>query len=307
MLLRKQLISLISSIVLCIGLLLSYPLHSVSAESADLPIGASYYGLAEQTGVTNEPIRIYAYRPTGWKPGNVIVFVFHGMNRNAEEYRSGWIGHADENNLLIICPEFTATKYPGPRYYNTGNIMDSTGGNGRLQPKDRWVFPAIDRIISDIKTRTGANDSPVVIFGHSAGAQMVHRYVFFSKSGGAGLIMPANAGWYTMPDQAVSFPYGLGGVPLGNDELISAFAKPVVVLLGEEDINRTSNLRTTPEADRQGMNRLARGKTFFETAKMKAAELGVPFNWRLATVPGVGHQGAKMANAAVQVINEFYK
>lgn len=307
MLLRRKLYYLILAIILCASFLLWFPLHKVSAESFGLPVGTSYYGFAEQTGATNDPIRIYAYRSAGWQPGRVIVVVFHGMNRNAEEYRSGWIGHADENNMLVICPEFTQAKYPGSRYYNMGNIMDSTGGKGRILPKDSWVFPAIDRIISDIRIRTDAQDSPVVLFGHSAGAQIVHRYVFFSKADGVGLIMPANAGWYTMPDKNVSFPYGLGGTPLGNDELIHALAKPVVVLLGEADINRTSNLRTTPEADRQGMNRLARGKNYYETAKMKAAELGVPFNWRLVTVPGVGHQGTKMANAAVKVINECYK
>ena len=62
----------------------------------------------------------------------------------------------------------------------------------------------------------------------------------------------------------------------------------------------------TPEADRQGLNRLARGKKFFETAKAKAEELGVPFNWRLVTVPGVGHQGTIMGNVAMNIINEYF-
>jgi hypothetical protein len=185
--------------------------------------------------------------------------------------------------------------------------MDRMSGNGILQPQSRWVFPAIDRIINDIKTRTGAQESPVVVFGHSAGGQMVHRYAIFGGRTDACLIMPANAGWYTMPDTKVSFPYGLGGVPVSREKLVSAFAKPVVVLLGEEDNKRNAKLRTTPKADRQGLNRLARGKNFFETAKIKAAELGVPFNWKLVTVPKVGHQGAKMANAAVKVINSMFK
>ncbi|MCR5563986.1 MAG: hypothetical protein K6F46_11615 [Desulfovibrio sp.] len=38
------------------------------------------------------------------------------------------------------------------------------------------------------------------------------------------------------------------------------------------------------------------------TAKAKAAEMGVPFNWRKETVPGVGHDGAAMAGAALAVI-----
>lgn len=304
--LRRKLFLLISAvIILCAAFLLWSPSHNMP-ESAGLPVGKSDYGFVEQTGVTNDPIRIYAYRSAGWKPGKVIVIVFHGTGRNAKNYRSGWVGPADENNLLVICPEFTQAKYPGTRYYNTGNIMDRLSGNGELQPKSRWVFPAIDRIISDIKTRMDAHESPVVIFGHSAGGQMVHRYAIFGGRTDARLIMPANAGWYTMPDTMVSFPYGLGRVPVSRKKLASAFAKPVVVLLGEADIKRNAKLLTNPQADRQGLNRLARGKNFFETAKLKAAELGVPFNWRLVTVPGVGHQGAKMANAAVKVINSMF-
>lgn len=294
----------ITVLLLCTLCLFSVSFQSVFAES--LPVGTSSYIIEESTGVTKDPVRVYAYRSAGWQPGKVIVFVFHGMNRNPETYRSGWISHADENDLLIICPEFTKEKYPGSRYYNTANIMDRTDGTGHLQPKDRWVLPAIDRIIGDLIARTEAYTSPVVIFGHSAGGQIVHRYALFGGETDACLIMPSNAGLYTMPEKDDPFPYGLAGVPIGDAELAAAFARPVVLLLGEADVKRSKNLRMTPEADRQGLNRLARGKKFFETARAKAEELGVPFNWRLVTVPGVGHQGAIMGNVAMNIINEYF-
>jgi hypothetical protein len=297
---RLSLSFLISVLLLCAVSLYSVPSHKVFAEA--LPVGASNYLIEEKSGVTEDPVRVYAYRSAGWQPGNVIVFVFHGMKRNAEEYCSGWVSHADEYDLLIICPEFTKEKYPGSRYYHTGNIMNRTDGTGSLQPKDHWVLPAIDRIIGKVITEMGAYASPVVIFGHSAGGQIVHRYALLGGKTDACLIIPANAGLYTMPDKDVPFPYGLGGVPVSDVDLAEAFAKPVVVLLGEEDIKRSSNLRMTPEADRQGLNRLARGKSFFAAAKAKAEALGVPFNWRLVTVPGVGHQGTKMGNAAMNII-----
>ena len=184
--------------------------------------------------------------------------------------------------------------------------MDRTDGSGRLQPKNRWVFPVADRIIRDVKSRVEAYESPVVVFGHSAGGQFVHRYALFGGDSDVGLIMPSNGGVYTMPDNTIPFPYGFGGVPLREDELAAAFAKPVVLLLGEADVKRSSNLRMTQEADRQGMNRLERGRNFFEVAKKKAAEMGVPFNWKLVIVPGVGHNGTKMGNAAMKVIKEYY-
>ena len=275
------------------------------AFARELPVGESNYDMEEPTGATSAPITVYCYRAANWSPGRPIVFVFHGMNRNAEEYRASWEGFADTDGLLIICPEFTDAKYPGSRYYNTGNIMDKTNGKGHLQPKDEWVFPVVDRVIRDVKERMGAGNSPVAVFGHSAGAQMVHRYALFGGPTEAALIMPANAGWYTMPDENVRFPYGLDGVPLSDEELAAAFAKPVVILLGDADTKRTENLRQTPEADAQGMNRLERGKNFFAIAQEKAIEMGVPFNWQAATVAGVGHNGAAMADAALAVIEQL--
>ena len=276
------------------------------AFARELPVGESVYDMEEPTGATSAPISVYCYRSANWAPGRPIVFVFHGMNRNAGDYRESWEGFADTDGLLIVCPEFTDAKYPGSRYYNTGNIMDKTNGKGNLQPKDEWVFPVVDRVIRDVKTRMGAENSPVAVFGHSAGAQMVHRYALFGGPTEASLIMPANAGWYTMPDESVRFPYGLDGVPLSDEELAAAFAKPVVILLGEADTKRTENLRQTPEADAQGMNRLERGKNFFAIAQEKAAEMGVPFNWQAATVSGVGHDGAAMADAALAVIEQLF-
>ena len=276
------------------------------AFARELPVGESVYDMEEPTGATSAPISVYCYRSANWAPGRPIVFVFHGMNRNAGDYRESWEGFADTDGLLIVCPEFTDAKYPGSRYYNTGNIMDKTNGKGNLQPKDEWVFPVVDRVIRDVKMRMGAENSPVAVFGHSAGAQMVHRYALFGGPTEASLIMPANAGWYTMPDENVRFPYGLDGVPLSDEELTAAFAKPVVILLGEADTKRTENLRQTPEADAQGMNRLERGKNFFAIAQEKAAEMGVPFNWQAATVSGVGHDGAAMADAALAVIEQLF-
>ncbi|ORU00079.1 hypothetical protein D081_1173 [Anaerovibrio sp. JC8] len=267
-------------------------------------MGESVYDMEESTGATNAPISIYCYRAASWTAGRPIVFVFHGMNRNADDYRAGWESLAEKDGLFIVCPEFTEEKYPGSRYYNTGNIMDKTNGKGHLQPKDKWVFPVIDKIIRDVKARMGAENSSVAVFGHSAGAQMVHRYALFGGATEADLIMPANAGWYTMPNANVRFPYGLGGVPMSESDLAMAFAKPMVILLGDADTKRNENLRQTPEADAQGFTRFERGQHFFYQGSSEAARIGATFNWQLVTVPGVGHNGDAMAKAAAQIIEQ---
>jgi len=54
--------------------------------------------------------------------------------------------------------------------------------------------------------------------------------------------------------------------------------------------------------DRQGVNRLERGRNFFAAAQALAVAEGVPFGWRLLTVPGVAHVNARMAVAAAPLL-----
>ncbi len=264
-------------------------------------IGKGVYQFEEKTGVTDDPINIYYFRPTTWKSGDEIAFVMHGTNRDAERYLEDWTNYANEKNILIICPEFSNEKYPGSRYYNIGNIMSSTNGKGELQDKEDWLFPAINRIVDDVKIKFDSHKSNTLLYGHSAGAQFVHRYVIFDGDTNFDLIVSANAGWYTMPDSTIPFPYGMSGVSLSNKEYQIIFSKPLVVLLGEEDTVRDSNLRVTAEADAQGMNRFERGKNFYQKMADKAKELGFEFNWKLSTVPGVGHRDYLMAKSAVEI------
>ena len=53
------------------------------------------------------------------------------------------------------------------------------------------------------------------LYGHSAGAQFVHRHLAFIGAGGSPLrvirAVAANAGFYTAPTFEVPFPFGFGG------------------------------------------------------------------------------------------------
>lgn len=267
-------------------------------------VGSGSFLMSEPTGATNADLRAFYYRPAKWTADRPIVVVMHGFKRNAEDYRDDWIQYADQYNLLVVCPEFSESKYPGVRYYNTGNVSDTDDETGNLQPKENWVFPVIDRIFDQAKIRSGAAGENFALYSHSAGSQMIHRYVLLNKETKVKKIISANAGWYTMPDSNVAFPYGIKGLPLNADDLKAAFAKPVTILLGEADIKSNADLRHTLLADAQGKNRFERGQEFFALAQKKAAQMGVPFHWQLLTVPGVGHNEAKMGAVAAKLIAE---
>ncbi len=288
---------------LCLWCICFIMMISANVQAADnTSHGSGVFSMQEASGATAEPLNIYYYRPEKWTAERPIVVVFHGVQRNAKEYRDNWIELAEQYNLLVVCPEFSQSKYPGVRYYNMGNISDTDDETGTINPQSQWIFPAINHIISATKLQFNASNAPITLFAHSAGAQLIHRYLLLGNPQKDVQIISANAGWYTMPDDKVDFPYGITNIAVNGSELVSAFRKPVIILLGEQDIKRSKILRKRPLADAQGQNRLERGMNFFAKAKAKAVKLNTPFNWQLITVPNVGHDDVGMARAAAQII-----
>lgn len=269
---------------------------------AQLAAGAGSFTMPEATGVNDAELKVFYYRPEGWNQDGPVFMVLHGANRNGNVYRDHMIKLAEQYHFLVVCPEFSAQKYPAA-LYNTCGVWDEK--NKTLQPRDKWLFPVLGRVFAAAKERTGATREKFILFGHSAGAQFVHRYALLSDDTQAEQIISANAGWYTLPDEETAYPYGLKNLQVSKEDLARALARPVTILLGEKDIDPQHKLlRHTPQAEAQGAYRLERGKNFYAAAQAKAKELGVPFNWHLVTVPGVAHNGAGMEAAAVQLLFE---
>lgn len=274
----------------------SAPLHAFDP-------GSGVFEMREPTGILPEtPMRVFYHRPAAWRPDRPILIVLHGVNRDADRYLDEWRQPAEQANVLVVCPEFSNAKYPDVRWYNLGNLMDRER-NGTRQPPESWTFSAVDRVFGEVRRRTNASRQGFALFGHSAGAQFVHRYLMFAERSAAEAIIVANAGWYTLPVQTVAFPYGLGGTGVGEDTVRAAFGRPVVILLGDQDIDPNhSSLRRDADSDTQGIHRFARGHFFFAAAETEARRLGVPLAWRKEIVPGVGHQNAGMARRAIEII-----
>jgi hypothetical protein len=148
----------------------------------------------------------------------------------------------------------------------------------------------------------GGEQKTYVIYGHSAGSQFVHRYLYYVPGARVSRYIAANAGWYTLPLAEVDYPYGLSKSGLDDTDLPEIFARPLVILLGREDTDETDeNLRRTSEANKQGPNRLARGLTMYRVSKKRAEDLGLQFNWQVFVVKDADHDNAKMAPAAAAI------
>ena len=198
-------------------------------------------------------------------------------------------------------PHFTVADFPGSNEFNQGHVFDAE--TGKMRPPGEWTFAAIEPLFDAVVGRTGSKQKAYTLFGHSAGSQFVHRFLYYVPDARVKRYLAANAGWYTLPDFDVDYPYGLADSGVTEAQLGEALEKDVVLLLGREDIDRSDpDLRKTPEADAQGPNRFTRGLAMMERAKSAADELGADFGWRLVIVDDAVHVNAQMAEAAAILV-----
>lgn len=242
----------------------------------------------ERPGHPSVPV----YYVTGERPSATatILIVMHGVERNAAEYRDAWADLARDRDMIVVAPEFSDDDFPGSAEYNLGGLASGGVLDG--------AYGYIEDLFHETRRLAGGEQTGYEMFGHSAGAQFVHRFVMFAPRAAVTVAVAANAGWYTMPDDDADFPFGLGGSDAPDFSGRRAFDRELVVLLGTDDTG-TENLRQDAGADAQGETRLERGHAFFERASDAAARDGVELRWQLVEVPGVDHDKERMARAAL--------
>ena len=222
----------------------------------------------------------------------------HGAERNAEAYRDQWIAHAEKHQFFLIVPEFSDKQF-SVQEYQFGNIE-----NPNLQ---QWTFWNIERIFAEIRDREKLNTTQYYLYGHSAGAQFVHRFMLFMPTHHVEQAFSANAGTYTMPAYntpfAADFPRRIEPSRVSANQLKAVLAQRMVVMNGDKDVSQAGkNFPSSPAAMAQGQNRFLRGKNFFNTAQEQANLLDTPFNWQHLIVPNVAHNNVGMAKAVMQYL-----
>ena len=245
-------------------------------------------------------VSVRLFVPDDVRPDTKIVIVMHGASRDAPRYYRDWKALGKELGLIVVVPAFSKRKFKGSARYNLGYVFDPD--TGKQRPESEWTFSAIEPLFEDVRRRVAGKQTHYVLYGHSAGSQFVHRFMYYKPDARVSHYVAANAGWYTLPVNDFEYPYGLADAGIDESALAGIFAKSMVILLGREDTEEKSgNLRNTPEARRQGPNRLVRGLTMYRIAKERSEELGLPFNWQIFVIKGADHNNAKMAPAAAAI------
>lgn len=119
----------------------------------------------------------------------------HGVKRNAAEYLKAFEEILDRNGAMGIAPEFSKKHYPKHEQYMFGvgrvdyNAKDRTCSSFFPKTKhyeeDLWrmeeeyTFSEVEHIFDFVTSQLQSQIDGYSIFGHSAGAQFVHRLLMF--------------------------------------------------------------------------------------------------------------------------------
>ena len=249
----------------------------------------------------NKPnLDIFYYLPKTIDDETKIFFVVHGNNRNADDYLKTWIRLTKDENIAIFAPQFKKTSF-----INFNTLQMSTS-NGKIRTNtDLYLNNSIDILFEYIKSKFKLADNLYDIYGHSAGAQFVHRYLLLSDNPKVNKAVAANAGWYTFLNGA-DFPYGVKNPPVSlTDSNVKNFlSTKLYILIGTNDIDVNSSINKSVGAQKQGINRLQRAENFFKYTESIVKQNNLKFNWKYQAVPGAPHSNKVMSKAAVLILFE---
>lgn len=250
-----------------------------------------------------KPVKVHYIIPTaGDMKSMPILFVFPGEDRSAAGHLSLFTDWAKKQKVMVFAFEYATDYFPSTTEYILGGINTKQSAVG-VMTKDQWNFQYVEAVFNEIRLFTQTTRSSYDMWGHSAGAQFVHRYCTFVEDAHIHRAIAANSGWYTLADADVSFPYGYKEITDvdWSTQLPRVFSRSFILQLGGNDTD-SSGLNTNAGSVAQGATRLARGQYYFDTSKALAAKQKMPFNWTLQIVPDVGHDALGMAKAAQSVL-----
>jgi hypothetical protein len=211
---------------------------------------------------------------------NAPFFVtIHGITRNAEEHAQLFLPLTERYGCVLVAPLF-----PKERFHGYQRLGHKRGG--------ARADLVIKKIISEVGNVTGARIDKLYMFGYSGGGQFVHRYAM-AYPGEVSRIAIASAGWYTLPDPTVDYPYGIkcsNSLREINFNPAQFLTIPALVMVGENDVHRDPELRKSDLLDhQQGMTRLDRGKrwTKIMSAAAKSLHLKTPYFFQI--LPSSNH------------------
>ncbi|KHF26048.1 alpha/beta hydrolase [Solemya velum gill symbiont] len=226
-------------------------------------------------------VRYFEVLPDTIDRNTPVVVVVHGISRHAREYASIFSGLASSGKAILIAPLFDDVKFNG--YQRPGLAKTSVA---------KRSDNALNDILKNVQDEYGVDTSRIHLFGFSGGAQFSQRYALFYPQRVERLVLAA-PGWFTMPDEKYSYPYGLGQKLIDTNlkfRFNETLSIPTLLLSGGDDIYRDAGLNKTARIDRrQGMTRLERAYNWEKEIRASADEINQPILLEHEVIADAGH------------------
>jgi pimeloyl-ACP methyl ester carboxylesterase len=228
--------------------------------------------------IQTKPIDYHFFIPAKPLPQRLLCCV-HGVTSNPAEQIQALLPLSAAHNVPLLAPEFPRPDYKG--YQRLASIEQPLG-----------AADAFHQAVCHALHRMGSEVTRVDMMGFSGGAQFIHRYAMLFPHRVRRLVVAA-AGWYTYLDPALEFPKGIAPSELSGGRMVQLddFLRiPVRVMIGERDVERDTQLRSTREVDlQQGEHRLERAIRWVEHLREVAKARGIEADISLELLPRVGH------------------
>ncbi len=301
-------------------------LNSITSNmKIDIHVGSGNFHFYSDRSSINQPIDVYYYRPESMTKDSTVLMVLPGASRNAWDYRDDWIQLADRLEVLILAPAYTENQYGFEQYhllntfpkikYEISNQYSVDGVLKKLYideklidlakpyAKGEWLTHDFDQLFKQVKLHFNLSKQQYDVFGHSAGAQIIHRWVTLNPSMHVRHYIAANAGFYTGFSEEKLFPIGLKGLvePWWHR---NSLKQSLILLVGELD-NKEETRGTmlhSKTLDSMGLGRLERARSHIRQVKEYATDKNIQLNWQFKQVKGVGHNHRQMAAAAAKLL-----
>ncbi len=219
-------------------------------------------------------------------PASPLLIAVHGISRNAEEHARAFHETARRRGWTVMAPLFDAARHPDYQ---------------RLGRRGHRADLALLAALADLEARRGRPVRRFVLFGFSGGAQFAHRFALAWPHLVDALFLAA-AGWYTMPDPDLRYPYGIAPCRRLPDlvfRLEPFLRRPIRVFVGSEDTERDETVRTGTRIDTlQGTNRLERARRWCAALEEAARRRGLTVDLALHLLPSAGHDFAACVDPA---------
>lgn len=276
-------------------------IHSASRRRVVLapPSDPIPFGSTNQTAtLRDEEILLYLRRPTCANPGNGFFVIWHGTNRNSDNYILHGTDWCNARCIIGVAPTMDSTRFPTSDYQLGGLYPPNSS---TIRPSSEWIVNYSQAVVDWGRQREARPTMPVWQFGHSAGGQFLSRVAAYACPPGMQRILVTNPSSHVRATLSYNAPYGFGGLPqsLNPTQMLQNYlAQPITIYNGgDDDDPNDPDLSHADGADAQGTNRLARANFVWDEAVNTANTNGWTFNWRKVVAPGVAHDAYDMMHA----------